>query len=99
MKKVKQLLFTALATCLAILPAIAAQAAGGGAAPIVIVSDTRSMTGIMAWWGNLYNESHMQFAIMTCILIPVAGVFFGLLADWFISGLGVDLSKRDLAEH
>lgn len=99
MRKVKKLLFTALATCLCILPAIAASAAGGGAAPIVIVSDTRKSTGIMAWWGNLYNESHMQFAIMTCILIPLAGVIFGLIADKFISGLGVDLSKRELAEH
>ena len=99
MKKVKKLWITALATCLGILPALVANAAGGGAAPIVIVSDTRDMTGLLAWWGNLYNESHMQFTVMTAILIPVTGCLFGLLADWFIGGLGIDLTKRELAEH
>jgi hypothetical protein len=99
MKKVKKLLFTAFAACLGILPSLAAYAAGGGAAPIVIVSDTRKQTGILAWWGGLYNESHLQFTILTCILIPVTGCVFGFIADRFIRGLGVDLTKRDLAEH
>lgn len=76
-----------------------AMAAGGKAAQIVIVSDTRDLTGILAWWSNLYNESHLQFTILTVILIPVLGMALGLLTDLVMNHIGIDLSKRDVAEH
>ncbi|WP_449243348.1 DVU0150 family protein [Desulfovibrio sp.] len=76
-----------------------AMAAGGKAAQIVIVSDTRDLTGILAWWSNLYNESHLQFTILTVILIPVLGMTLGLLTDLVMNHIGIDLSKRDVAEH
>ncbi|MCM0755410.1 hypothetical protein M7784_09140 [Desulfovibrio aminophilus] len=76
-----------------------AMAAGGKAAQIVIVSDTRDLTGILAWWSNLYNESHLQFTILTVILIPVLGMTLGLLTDMVMNHIGIDLSKRDVAEH
>lgn len=74
-------------------------AAGGGGAPIVLVADTRKLDGIMAWWANLYNESHFQFMILTIIIIPVTGVIFGVLADIIMSWIGIDLKSRNLAEH
>jgi hypothetical protein len=77
----------------------AAWAAGGGGEPIVIVADSRKLTGIMAWWANLYNESHFYFTLLTVILIPVIGVIFGMLADFIMHFIGIDLSSRDLAEH
>ncbi|MES9997207.1 DVU0150 family protein [Desulfovibrio aminophilus] len=76
-----------------------AMAAGGKAAQIVIVSDTRDLTGILAWWSNLYNESHLQFTILTVVLIPVLGMTLGLLTDLVMNHVGIDLSKRDVAEH
>lgn len=76
-----------------------ALAAGGGAAPIVIVSDTRDMTGILAWWSNLYNESHLYFTVLTVVLIPVLGMALGLLTDLVMSHIGIDLKHRDVAEH
>ena len=76
-----------------------AMAAGEKAAAVVIVSDTRRLTGIMAWWGSLYNESHLLFAILTVVLIPVIGVIFGTLADLIMGHIGIDLTSRDLAEH
>ena len=76
-----------------------AMAAGGKAAQIVIVSDTRDLTGIMAWWSNLYNESHLQFTILTIVLIPVMGMALGLLTDLVMKNIGIDLSKRDVSEH
>jgi hypothetical protein len=74
-------------------------AAGGGAAPIVIVADTRKLDGVMAWWANMYNESHVQFAILTIIIIPVTGVIFGVIADIIMNWIGIDLKSRELAEH
>ncbi len=76
-----------------------ALAAGGGASQIVIVSDTRDLTGILAWWSNLYNESHLQFTILTVIMIPVLGMALGLLTDLVMKNIGIDLGKRDVAEH
>ncbi len=99
MKRIKRLLFMAMATCMWMLPALYASAAGGGGAPIVIVADTRKLTGIMHWWASLYNESHMQFTILTIILIPVVGCIFGFLADVVMNHIGIDLKSRKLAEH
>jgi hypothetical protein len=74
-------------------------AAGGGGSPVVIVADTRKLDGILAWWANLYNESHLQFAVLTIVLIPLIGVVFGVLADLIMSTIGIDLKSRELAEH
>ncbi len=81
-----------------VLPALAS-AAGGPVAPMVIVADTRKLDGVMAWWANMYNESHVQFTIITILLIPTIGVLFGLLADVVMTWIGIDLKHRDLAEH
>ena len=68
-------------------------------APVVIVADTRKLDGLMAWWANLYNESHLQFMILTVIIIPVTGVVFGVIADIIMGWIGIDLKSRELAEH
>ena len=100
MKGMKKWLLTATASCLMLLPALCASAAGGGgAANIVIVSDTRKLTGVLHWWGSLYNERHMQFALLTIVLIPVTGCIFGFIADIVMGWIGIDLTKRKVAEH
>jgi hypothetical protein len=93
---IRNLSLTAMAS---LLTAQAALAAGGGGEPIVIVADSRKLTGIMSWWANLYNESHFYFTLLTIILIPLIGVIFGVLADIVMHFVGIDLSSRDLAEH
>lgn len=79
------------------LPACA-WAAGGDAAPIVIVSDTRRLKGLFLWWANLYNESHLLFTLMTIILVPVMGATLGFLMDFLMGKIGIDLSSRELKE-
>lgn len=76
-----------------------ALAAAEKAQLVVIVSDTRKLSGIMAWWGNLYNESHLWFMVLTVVLIPLIGVIFGTIADIVMSHIGIDLKSRELAEH
>ena len=97
MKKVKGLFFAVLAACLA-LPGVAA-AAGAAAAPIAMVSDTRKLEGLMLWWGNIYNDSHMEFTILTCVMIPLVGCVLGVASDWVMHFIGLDLKNRELAEH
>jgi len=98
MKKVKGLYYTVLATVLILLPSLAS-AAGGGASPITLVSDTRKLDGILLWWGNIYNDSHLEFTILTCVMIPVVGCVLGFAADFILGAIGLDLTKRELAEH
>ena len=98
MKKRLQSLWWAVLALMLFAPSLAL-AAGGGGAPIIIVADTRTLTGIMAWWANMYNESHVQFTILTIILIPLTGVAFGVIADIIMGWIGIDLKNRELAEH
>ncbi len=80
-------------------PKLVLAAGGGDVAPLVIVADTRKLTGIMAWWANMYNESHLEFTILTVVLIPTIGLLFGVLADLVMSHIGIDLKHRELSEH
>lgn len=88
-----------LASLMSLLLPGMALAAGEPATNIVIVADTRNLTGVMAWWGGLYNESHVYFALLTIVLIPLIGVLFGVIADLVMSRIGIDLKSRELAEH
>jgi hypothetical protein len=80
-------------------PKLVLAAGGGEVAPLVIVADTRKLSGIMAWWANMYNESHVEFTILTFVLIPTIGLLFGVLADLVMSHIGIDLKHRELSEH
>ena len=74
-------------------------AAGEKAALVVIVADTRGLTGILKAWGHLYNESHLYFSLLTIVLIPVIGFVFGTIADIVMKMIGIDLEHRELSEH
>jgi len=99
MKKRLQRVWWAVLTLALCAPSMALAAGGGKLAQVVIVADTRKLDGIMAWWANLYNESHLYFMILTIIIIPVTGVVFGVLADIIMGWIGIDLKSRELAEH
>lgn len=76
-----------------------ALASGGPVAHMVLVADTRNLSGVMAWWANMYNHSHAEFTLLTVLIIPTVGVIFGLIADVVMTWIGIDLKHRDLAEH
>lgn len=82
----------------ALLPQMA-HAAGEKADLVVIVADTRGLTGIMHAWATLYNDSHLYFSLLTIVLIPVIGLIFGTIADIVMKAIGIDLEHRELSEH
>ena len=106
MKKHFKKIYTRVATLaisgtslILLLPALTMAAGGGKIDMMVIVADTRGLPAWEAWWANLYNESHLYFTVVTVVLIPVIGVIFGTIADFFMKFLGLDLEHRELAEH
>lgn len=74
-------------------------ASGEKVALVVIVADTRGLTGLLRAWGQLYNESHLYFSLLTIVLIPVIGFLFGTIADIVMRMIGIDLEHRELSEH
>ena len=66
---------------------------------IVIVADSRRFTGWKAWWTNLYNESHLYFALMTIVIVPLVGAILGLITSIIMARIGINLRSRELAEH
>ena len=78
---------------LVMMPSLAL-AAKKAAANVVIVADTRRLDGIMLWWAQMYNDSHLYFTILTIIIIPTVGCIFGFLADVVMSHIGIDLKHR-----
>jgi len=74
-------------------------AVGGGGDAIVIVADSRRFTGWQAWWTNLYNDSHLGFALITILIIPTVGLILGKLTGWLLARTGINLKTRELAEH
>ena len=86
------------ATAMLVIPEVVL-AAGEKASLLVIVADTRKLSGWEAWFANLYNESHVYFTIVTVVAIPIIGVLLGLLADLVMSRIGIDLKSRELSEH
>jgi len=65
---------------------------------VVLVADSRHLTGILAWWANLFNQSHFYFALLTIVLIPSVGVILGMLADALMGCIGINLRSRALRE-
>ncbi len=98
MGKVCTRMFGLLAALAGLWPGLG-HAAAGPAAPLIVVADTRHLTGWQAWFANLYNESHFYFTVLTVVAIPVVGLILGLLADLVMRTIGIDLKSRDLAEH
>ncbi len=83
----------------ALLFALPSFAVGEKADSIVIVADTRQFSGLRGWWANLYNESHLLFALLTIVILPLTGLVLGKITGALVARLGVNLSSRELAEH
>jgi hypothetical protein len=73
-------------------------AAAEKAGAMVIVADSRHLTGLTAWWVNIYNESHFYFALLTVVTIPLVGAILGGMADLLMRRIGIDLKSRSLRE-
>ncbi len=74
-------------------------AAGEKATNLVVVADTRRLTGIMKYFANLYNTNTLLFAIWAVVLTALWGAILGFLMDFLMARTGLDLKSRKIVEH
>ena len=74
-------------------------AAGGAATNLVVVADTRRVTGIFKYFANLYNTNLLLFAIWAVVLTAFWGAILGFLMDRIMLTTGLDLKSRKIVEH
>ncbi len=86
---------------LAILSALPglALAAGEKAVDLVVVADTRMLSGWNAYFATLYNEDMVLFAVWAVVLTTAMGMGLGILMDFIMKRTGIDLTSRKLVEH
>jgi ABC-type Fe3+ transport system permease subunit len=98
MKHTLRRLMTMAITGTLLLPAYVL-AAGEKASNIVVVADTRRVTGFMKYLSNLYNTDVWMFALWTVILTVAMGCTLGFLMDFIMERTGLDLKSRKIVEH
>lgn len=74
-------------------------ASGDKATNIVVVADTRRVTGIMHYFADMYNTNIVMFAVWTVVLTVAMGCTLGFLMDFIMSRTGLDLKSRKIVEH
>ena len=74
-------------------------AAGEKATNLVVVADTRRVSGVLKYFANLYNTNPVLFAVWAVVLTAVWGAFLGFLMDRIMMRTGLDLKSRKIVEH
>jgi hypothetical protein len=98
MKNLSKKLIGVLTSILVWIPAVV-WAGGPKAAELVVVADTRRLTGVQHYFANLYNENILLFAIWAVILTAALGSGLGFLMDVIMEHTGLDLKSRKIVEH
>lgn len=78
---------------------LAAAAGEGGTGDMVVVADTRHLTGVRFFIANLYNGDLWLFGLFCIAMITVVGVGLGFLMDFIMIFSGLDLGKSRKVEH
>jgi hypothetical protein len=74
-------------------------ASGESAGELVVVADTRHLSGFSLFIARLYNENIWLFAVCAVVLTTALGAVLGLLMDFIMSRTGLDLGKTRKVEH
>ena len=84
---------------LAVLWPRLAMAGGEKATDLVVVADTRALSGFNGYLAGLYSERPWVFAVWAVVLTTLMGVALGLLMDVIMSRIGLDLGRAGHVEH
>lgn len=76
-----------------------ALAAGEKATELIVVADTRRVSGIIRYIADLYNTNLLLFAVWAVVLTALWGAILGFLMDFLMLKTGLDLKSRKIIEH
>lgn len=86
-----------VALCLYGLP-LAAAGGGEKQGKLVHVADTRALHGFNLFVANLYNTDRLLFTLFAVGLTILMGLGLGLLMDFLVAQIGLDLTSRSVKE-
>lgn len=76
-----------------------AWAAGEKAPNLVVVADTRRVSGFLKYIANIYNTDPWLFAVWAVVITAVWGAILGFSMDFLMERSGLDLKSRKIIEH
>jgi phage shock protein PspC (stress-responsive transcriptional regulator) len=76
-----------------------AWASGEAATNLVVVADTRRVTGVLKYIADTYNTDPWLFAVWAVVITAVWGGILGFLMDFIMERSGLDLKSRKILEH
>ncbi|MBN2140831.1 MAG: hypothetical protein PHV85_08705 [Desulfovibrionaceae bacterium] len=89
----------AIGAALNLLLPVLVWAGGPKAVDLVVVADTRVLSGVNKYFANLYNTNIFLFAIWAVVLTAVLGCVLGWIMDIIMMRTGLDLKSRKIVEH
>jgi len=92
-------IWTGLGMLYLLIPDMLWAAGGEGASAIIVVADTRRVTGIVKYFSDLYNTNVWLYAVWTVLLTALMGSILGFLMDRIMERTGLDLKSRKIIEH
>jgi len=81
-----------------VLPHLA-WASGEAATNLVVVADTRRVSGILKYIANVYNTDPWLFAVYAVVMTAVWGAILWFMMDFIMARSGLDLKSRKILEH
>ncbi|MGE4296645.1 MAG: DVU0150 family protein [Desulfovibrionaceae bacterium] len=92
-------LWSMVAAAIMLLPSLAL-AAGGKAADLVVVADTRRIDSeLMRYFADVYNTNPWLMAVWAVVLTAAFGCILGFTMDFLMERTGLDLKSRKIVEH
>jgi phage shock protein PspC (stress-responsive transcriptional regulator) len=76
-----------------------ARASGEAATNLVVVADTRRVSGVLKYIADTYNTDPWLFAVYAVVITAVWGAILGFLMDFIMERSGLDLRSRKILEH
>jgi phage shock protein PspC (stress-responsive transcriptional regulator) len=98
MRKLLRSVLWLCVTLWACIPSLA-WASGEVASNLVVVADTRRVSGILKYIANVYNTDPWLFAVWAVVITAVWGAILGFLMDFIMERSGLDLKSRKILEH
>jgi len=79
---------------------VVAWAAGGGkpANKLVSVADTRYVTGLAKWTGDVYNTNLWLYGLVVVVTMVLMGLILGAAFDRLLGLLGLELGRLEHQE-